>query len=123
MIEITERQNISACTQVLAGLRFEKDLIRQFFREEIMQESVIYQDILLKGEQRGEQSGLQKGEVAVILRLLNRRFGSIQPEIEQQIRALSIAQLNQLTEALLDFKSQNDLVNYLVSLYPPQPNL
>ncbi len=118
MIEITERQNISACTQVLAGLRFEKDLIRQFFREEIMLESVIYQDILLKGEQRG----LQKGEVTVILRLLNRRFGSIQLEIEQQIRALSIAQLDQLTEALLDFKSQNDLVNYLVSLSPPQPN-
>ncbi len=82
-----------------------------------MLESVIYQDILLKGEQRG----LLKGEVAVILRLLNRRFGAIQPEIEQQIRALSIAQLDQLTETLLDFNSQNDLVNYLVSLSPPQP--
>jgi predicted transposase YdaD len=83
-----------------------------------MQESVIYQDILQKGEQRG----LQKGEVAVILRLLIRRFGAIEPEIEQQIRALSITQLDELAEALLDFSSQSDLVNYLANISPAQPN-
>ena len=119
--ERNEQQNISACVQILAGLRFEKDLIRQLFREEIMQESVIYQDILLKGEQRGEQRGEQKGEVAVILRQLARRLGNIQPQV-QQIRALSITQLEELAEALLDFKSQNDLVNYLASISSPQPN-
>ena len=43
--EPAQRDEISACTQILAGLRFEKDVIRNFFREEIMQESVIYQDI------------------------------------------------------------------------------
>jgi predicted transposase YdaD len=47
--ERDERQNISACVQVLAGLRFPKNLITQLFREEVMQESVIYQDILQKG--------------------------------------------------------------------------
>ncbi|MBE9201654.1 DUF4351 domain-containing protein [Nodularia sp. LEGE 06071] len=118
MIEVTdERQNISACVQVLAGLRFDKGLIQQLFREEIMQESVIYQDILQKGEQRG----LQKGEVAVILRLLKRRLGAIEPEIEEQIRALSINRLEDLAEALLDFSSQSDLVNYLVNT--SQPNI
>ena len=116
--ERDERQNISACVQVLAGLRFPKNLITQLFREEVMQESVIYQDILQKGEQRG----LQKGEVAVILRLLTRRFGAIEPEIEQQIRALSITQLEELAEALLDFSSPSDLVNYLVNISPAQPN-
>ncbi|MEH1960655.1 Rpn family recombination-promoting nuclease/putative transposase [Nostoc sp.] len=120
MIEETdERQNISACVQVLAGLRFDKNVIKQLFREEIMQESVIYQDILQKGEQRG----LQKGEVAVILRLLKLRFGAIEPEIEQQIRKLSIAQLEELTEALLGFNSQSDLVNYLANISPLQPSL
>jgi len=119
MIEETdERQNISACVQVLAGLRFEKNLITQLFREDIMQESVIYQDILQKGLQQGEQRGLQKGEVAVILRLLTRRFGAIEPQIEQQIRSLSIAQLEELAEVLLDFTSQSDLVNYLANISP-----
>lgn len=111
-----ERQNISACVQVLAGLRFPKNLITQLFREEIMQESVIYQDILQKGEQRG----LQKGEVAVILRLLTRRFGAIEPEVQQQIRSLSITQLEDLAEALLDFSSQSDLVDYLANISPLQ---
>jgi predicted transposase/invertase (TIGR01784 family) len=120
--ERDERQNISACVQVLAGLRFPKNLITQLFREEVMQESVIYQDILQKGLQQGEQRGLQKGEVAVILRLLIRRFGAIEPEVQQQIQTLSITQLDELAEALLDFSSPSDLVNYLVNISPAQPN-
>jgi predicted transposase YdaD len=93
-------------------------LITQLFREEIMQESVIYQDILQKGEERGKkQEALQ-----LIMRLLTRRFGAIEPEIEQQIRTLSIAQLEELAEALLDFSSQSDLVNYLGNISLLQPN-
>ncbi|MDF2388162.1 DUF4351 domain-containing protein [Nostoc ellipsosporum NOK] len=123
MIEETdERQNISACVQVLAGLRFDKNLIQQLFREEIMQESVIYQDILQKGLQQGLQQGEEQGKkqeaLALILRQLARRFGDIQPQIEQQIRTLSITQLEDLAEALLDFTSQSDLVNYLTNISP-----
>lgn len=119
MIEETdERQNISACVQVLAGLRFDKNLIQQLFREEIMQESVIYQDILQKGLQQGEERGKKQEALALILRQLARRFGDIQPQIEQQIRTLSITQLEDLAEALLDFTSQSDLVNYLTNISP-----
>ncbi len=119
MIEETdERQNISACVQILAGLRFEKSLITQLFREEIMQESVIYQDILQKGEERGKkQEALQ-----LILRQLTRRFDAIEPEMQQQIRTLSITQLEELAEALLDFSSQNDLLNYLTNISLTQSN-
>ncbi len=116
--EIDERQNISACVQVLAGLRFDKSLITQLFREEIMQESVIYQDILQKGEERGKkQEALQ-----LIMRQLTRRFAAIEPEIEQQIRTLSITQLEDLAEALLDFSSHRDLVNYLENISLAQAN-
>ncbi|MEH1974033.1 MAG: DUF4351 domain-containing protein [Nostoc sp.] len=124
MIEETdERQNISACVQVLAGLRFDKSLITQLFREEIMQESVIYQDILQKGLRQGEERGKKQEALQLILRLLTRRFAAIEPEIEQQIRTLSITQLEELAEALLDFSSQSDLVNYLGNIFLPQPNL
>ncbi|MDP5338055.1 MAG: DUF4351 domain-containing protein [Nodularia sp. (in: cyanobacteria)] len=117
MIKVTEeRQNISACVQVLAGLRFEKSLITQLFREEIMQESVIYQDILQKGEERGKkQEALQ-----LILRQLKRRLGAIETQTEQQIRSLTLSQLEDLAEALLDFSSQRDLVDYLVNISLPQ---
>jgi predicted transposase YdaD len=65
----TQRNNLASCVEILAGLRFEKVMIRQLFREEIMQESVIYQDIL--------QQGLQQGEVRVLLRLLRRQLGEV----------------------------------------------
>jgi predicted transposase/invertase (TIGR01784 family) len=109
--ENDERQNISACTQILAGLRFDKNLIQRLFREEIMQESVIYQDILQKGEQRGKK----QEALALILRLLPRRIGPVTPQLQEQIRSLSVPQLEDLGEALLDFSSETDLINWLAT--------
>lgn len=103
--ETQQRQNVAACTEILAGLRFDKNLITQLFREEIMRESVIYQDILEQGQRRGE--------VAVILLLLNRRIGPLTPEIQAQIQTLSIPQLEDLAEALLDFSQPTDLTTWL----------
>lgn len=103
------KQNIAAYTEILAGLRFEKTLISQLLSEEIMQESVIYQDILQKGEQRGEQ----KGEQRTIIRLLNRRFGEIDSSLIDKIRILTIEQLDNLADALLDFSDIADLVTWL----------
>ena len=74
MIEESEAQkNISACTQILAGLRFDRNLINQLFREEIIQESVIYQDII----QRGEQRGKKHEALQLITRQLNRRISNL----------------------------------------------
>ncbi|WP_083468911.1 DUF4351 domain-containing protein [Nostoc piscinale] len=81
-----------------------------------MQESVIYQDILQKGLQQGEARGKRQEALGLILRLLTRRFGAVELQTEQQIQTLSINQLEDLAEALLDFTSQNDLVNYLANL-------
>lgn len=76
-----------------------------------MQESVFYQSIIEKGEQRGRK----QGEVAMLLllRLLTRRVGAIDPDLENQIQQLSIPQLEDLGEALLDFSSVNDLTSWL----------
>ena len=106
---LEQRQDVAICTQLLAGLKFKKNLIRQFFKEEIMQESVIYQDIL----QKGLQQGLQQGELAVVVRQLTRRLGTIPPEVRNLIQALPLPQLENLAEALLDFTNVNDLVAWL----------
>ena len=105
-----QQQNIAGCAEILAGLRFEKDLIRQFFREEIMRESVIYQDILQRGLQQGRQEGRQEGEVALITRRLTRRLGEVDSSLIEQIRGLSIEQLEELGVALFDFSDVADLV-------------
>ena len=74
-----------------------------------MQESVIYQDIL----QKGLQQGLQQGELAVVVRLLTRRLGTIPDQLRSQIQALPLPQLENLAEALLDFTNLSDLVAWL----------
>ncbi|AFY48879.1 hypothetical protein Nos7524_3076 [Nostoc sp. PCC 7524] len=103
--DIETRRNTAAYTEILAGLKFEKDLIRQLLSEDIMQESVIYQDILHKGEQKEAFRFLQ--------RLLSRRFGEIDSSIIEQLRVLSTEQLEVLGEEFLDFANVSDLVVWL----------
>ena len=55
----------------------------------------------------------QEGEQSLILRLLTRRIGDVAPALQTQIRALSLAQLEALGEALLDFSEPADLVKWL----------
>jgi len=96
-----QQQNIAGCVEVLAGLRFEKNLVRQFLREDIMKESVIYQDIV------------QKEALKMINRLLKRRFGDVNDLLMTKIRNLSADGLEDLGEALFDFSDIADLVTWL----------
>jgi predicted transposase YdaD len=113
--KIEERQNrqeTAGYTEILAGLRFEKSLIRQLLSEDIMQESVIYQDILQKGEQKGEQ----KEAVRFLNRQLNRKFGTIDPSIINRIQVLSTEQLEVLGEEFLGFSDVSALLDWLDSI-------
>lgn len=82
-----------------------------------MRESVIYQDILQQGlqqgRQEGRQEGKQEGEVDLITRQLTRRLGKVDSSLIEQIRGLSIEQLEMLGVALLDFSKVADLVAWL----------
>ena len=120
--ERKQKSDISAYTEILAGLKFDKDLIRRFLREELMRESVIYQEILQQGRQeglqegrqQGLQEGQQQGEATLVLRqLTRRRLGQLAPEMRSQIQQLPVEQLEELGEALLDFSSMQDLMGWL----------
>ncbi len=96
-------------SRVLAGLRYDKSLIIKILKEsDMLEESVIYQDIFQKGEQRGLQ---QEGRT-IALRLLERRFGKLLPGVRRQIERLTVAQLEELCEALLDFQTQSDMLDW-----------
>ncbi|NET84077.1 MAG: DUF4351 domain-containing protein [Moorea sp. SIO1F2] len=107
------RGNLAACVDVLAGLRFEKELVRRLLLEEVMEESVTYQDIIQKGVQKGLQRGKQEEAVLIVMRLLTLRLGLLDPVLQQQIEGLSITRLEELSEALLDFKTATDLAVWL----------
>jgi predicted transposase YdaD len=104
-----DRQNTAGYTEILAGLRFDKSLIRQLLSEDIMQESVIYQDILQKGQEQGEQQEAFR----FLNRQLNRRFGTIDSSIIDRIKALSTEELEVLGEEFLGFADVSALLAWL----------
>ncbi|WP_041779886.1 Rpn family recombination-promoting nuclease/putative transposase [Allocoleopsis franciscana] len=62
---------------------------------------------------KGIQEGIKEGQLKLVLRLLERRVGEISPDIQSRIRRLSIVQLENLGEAVLDFTSASDLTAWL----------
>jgi predicted transposase YdaD len=104
----TQRQEVSSYVQLMAGLRFDKTLIKKLFQEDIMKESVIYQEIF----ETGEQQGLQR-EKAYIIRQIVKKVGEMPQELRSTVELLSIDQLEVLGEALLDFTNLQDLQNWL----------
>jgi hypothetical protein len=76
----------------------------------MMQLSPLFLEKLQDAELVGEQRGEVKEAQALILRQLKRRVGdNISIDLEAQIKALPLAQLEELGEALLDFNSIADL--------------
>jgi len=66
-----------------------------------------------KGIERGVKEGKQHEARALVLRQLRKRLGSLESEIEARLGELSVEELEQLAEALLDFGSPTDLTRWL----------
>ncbi len=105
----TEQSNLAASTAILAGLLLEKTLIQRILREDIVKESVIYQEITASAKLEGKQEEAAN----LVLRQLNRRLGQISESVSEQIRQLPVEQIEDLGEALLDFENEADLLNWL----------
>jgi len=67
-----------------------------------------------KGLEQGRQEGLTH-ERTLVLRLLRKRLGDLDPAVKEQIETLSVDRLDQLGEALLDFNARDDLDIWLQS--------
>ena len=72
-----------------------------------------------EGKKEGIQTGIQVGKEELIVRQLNRRFGSVSAQVTERLNRLSSEQLNDLGEALVDFKTSADLESWL-SQHNPQ---
>jgi len=88
---------------MLAGLRYDKDLITKILKEsDMLEESVIYQDILRRGAE-------QEAKKMVLLQL-EMRFGKLSLKVRRQIERLAVAQAEELCKALLYFQTQSDML-------------
>ncbi|MGH6820522.1 MAG: DUF4351 domain-containing protein, partial [Methylocella sp.] len=113
-------------SRVLAGLRYDKNLITNILKEsDMLEESVIYQDIYRKGERRGlregRQKGVEEGERKVALRLLEQRLGKLPRTLRTQIERLVVEQLEALCDAIRDIQTKDDLTRWLKQHAPAPP--
>ena len=74
-----------------------------------LKETQVYREI----KKEGREEGREEGQKSLLLRLLTRKVGELSSEVRQNIDSLSIEQLENLGEALLDFSSMADLENWL----------
>jgi predicted transposase/invertase (TIGR01784 family) len=82
-----------------------------------LKQTKVYQEALQEGREEGitegEQRGRTEGERSLVLRLLARRLGPLPSDVEAQVQALTLPQLEALGEALLDFSQLSDLTAWL----------
>lgn len=112
-LEVEQRAEIKTYTEIVAGLKYNKDLIARLFGEGMMRESVIFQDILREGREEGREEGKKAEGRSLVLRLLNRKLGELPSDAIAQIETLSLEQIESLGEALLDFEVIADLEAWL----------
>ena len=86
------------------NLKLNQD-IEEVDRELIMRLEPLYQ--------RDREQAKFEGKQDLILRQLNRRIGEIDASLIEQVRGLSVEQLENLGEALLDFSNVTDLETWL----------
>ena len=98
--------------------KFEKLTLREV---EVMlgislERSRAYREIKQEGREEGREEGLQQATLNLVIRLLTKRFGELSAEIRGSISALPLPVMENLSEALLDFTSLNDLQNWLAAV-------
>jgi flagellar biosynthesis/type III secretory pathway protein FliH len=69
-----------------------------------------------QGKQLGKEEGKQEAMLSLIMRQLPKRIGAVNPLLQERIGQLSLTQLEDLAEALLDFSSVADLEAHLQGL-------
>jgi predicted transposase/invertase (TIGR01784 family) len=102
--ELQEQQEVSAYVQLMAGLKYDKDEIRRIFREGIMRESVIYQEILQEGEAIGRREGVAIGrqEGVAIGRQEGEQLGIERVALHMLLKGMSVETIAELTGLTAD---------------------
>ncbi len=103
------RADLAAAAFMLGGLRFDKALLRSLFKEEIMIQSSSYLDVVERSELRGQQLG----RLELLKEQLSYRFGSLSDATQDALNKLDMREQLQLSHAVFDLKSVDELATWL----------
>jgi predicted transposase/invertase (TIGR01784 family) len=89
--------------------------VRQEVREELQQEvrEELQQEVRQEVREELQQEVRQQEALELIRRQLLRRIGAVNPQLQERIEQLSVNQLEDLAEALLDFSNEANLAAWL----------
>jgi conserved hypothetical protein (putative transposase or invertase) len=109
----TVPETLSAVPEIQKAFRIAReDNFTQEELKELQKQELWIQDQQIAIEIAREQV-TKTAQLSLILRQLVRRLGTIQPETENSIRQLSVEELENLGEAVLDFNHPSDLTVWL----------
>ena len=109
----TVPETLSAVPEIQKAFRIAtEDNFTQEELKELQKQELWIQDQQIAIEIAREQV-TKTAQLSLILRQLVRRLGTIQPETENSIRQLSVEELENLGEAVLDFNHPSDLTVWL----------
>lgn len=100
--------------QELAKMFTREDLKKTRYYQEVREEvrEELQQQVREELQQQVQQQ-VREATLELIERWLRRFLGAVNPELQERIHQLSVEQLKNLAEALLDFSSEADLATWL----------
>ncbi|QYX30576.1 Rpn family recombination-promoting nuclease/putative transposase [Sphaerospermopsis torques-reginae] len=110
----SEREGIIELLETVLLSKFSQ-LTRQEIEAMFLVNDIKQTRVYQEAKQEGREEGREVEATNLLLRLLSKRFGKLTDSYIQKISTLKIAQLEDLGEALLDFRDINDLDEWLKS--------
>ncbi len=109
-----EREAVLRQLLIVAGLRHLEEFVEQEARKVPILNDILDNKVLgrefKRGLAEGVQQGLQKGELTVLLRLIEKRFGPIPAWAAEKLATSTTAELEALSTRILDARSIEELL-------------
>jgi len=100
----------------MLGITLKETRVYQEIKEEGREEGLEQgrEEGLEEGLEQGIEQGIEQATINLVIRLLTKRFGKISQRKIKSISGLPLSVVEELSEALLDFQSLNDLQSWLL---------
>jgi hypothetical protein len=99
---------------MLAGLRRLEDIIEREAGQMPLLDDILDNRVLgrefRRGLEQGMEQGLHQGELTVLLRQIEKRFGAVSPTLRERLAALSGSELETAALRLLDARTLDELL-------------
>ena len=106
----TEREIALGQLMILAGLRHLSRTVEQETRKMPIHINILENEVLGPVFQRGLEEGRQEGELTILRRLIEKRFGALPGWASEKLAALPASELEGLSERVLDAGSVEELL-------------